>query len=145
MSENDYVRIDIEGVYDITCVRGKENYIKKCVDEHDSLVFDNEQLQNYNNALKKQVDNLIAEVERLKEENEQLRKEYAEQVQILLDDMKPLNFDINELRQALKLCSPLDVYTVEETGLLVPFCKFCRAIIYHADNCEYVRLIGGGE
>ena len=94
------------------------------------------------------IGNLVAEVERLKQENEKTKQFWYEHLE---QEKELFRFKIEQLREALKMCSPWEAYVPESTNIWMPCCKFCRHISvqditleesmkYHTDDCEYVKL-----
>lgn len=70
-------------------------------------------------------------------------QEYDEQIQILLDDKKQLQWEINQLKEALRKCSPWSNYNLTS----YTHCYYCKCFHMdnHKDDCEYVKLISESE
>jgi hypothetical protein len=66
-------------------------------------------------------------------ENEQLREQFEVRIRdsIVAKTFLAMSEDIEQLRQALRKCN----YSFD-------ICPFCKEYI-HADDCEYIKLIGG--
>lgn len=93
----------------------------------------------------------VAEVERLKQdlnimlEQEEKRQGFTDAV---MDENNKLNIENNQLREALRMCSPYGFIpwaTSYENRCTL--CKFCRVPEGngHTDDCEYIRLTEGRE
>lgn len=52
---------------------------------------------------------------------------------------------IEQLRQALWKCSPFTDYNENEVEICFSCCIPYYLAHEHADNCEYIKLIGGNE
>jgi hypothetical protein len=91
-------------------------------------------------AIGKKIEELDVESQLKKDkEVERLRKSLTKSTNLLIASLSGrlhLENQNKQLREALKMCSPF------KAG----YCKFCLNDILtekHADDCEYIRLIGG--
>ena len=80
----------------------------------------------------------------LQEENKQLKQEYAEQMEIMLDDEK-INLEyIKRLEDALRKCSPYSCRAIQFSHTSEPqwedYCIFCDEFEKHKPDCEYILL-----
>jgi regulator of replication initiation timing len=111
-------------------------------------IGDYEQLQAENNTLKNRIGECVAilvENAELQAENERLTQEHK----IMQDNLAQQVAHSVELTEALKKCIPLyDFGECETCGQVITEqirCEFCRNDEEegHANDCEYIRLIGG--
>jgi hypothetical protein len=94
--------------------------------------------QKYFDAACKNLDESQAENERLKCENEYIKRFWYQHME---DEKKLHKFRIEQLKEALRKCSPFGLMSHPEAK-----CNFCGMDDeHHTDDCEYVRLIGGAE